>query len=200
MLFKTRFLPGIRDGSITETWRDWKLARVVPGRRYRLAGGEIEVVALDRVALGEVSDADAKRAGFEDRAGLLAALGAGRSARRRVFRVRFRWCGDAPDPRAALREDVSAAALDALRERLDAMDRRCARGPWTRRVLRLIGDRPGVAASRLAPELDRETRAFKADVRKLKNLGLTISHEVGYELSPRGRALLAREARAASRR
>ncbi|MFP8878572.1 MAG: hypothetical protein VCE43_03450 [Myxococcota bacterium] len=37
-----------------------------------------------------------------------------------------------------------------------------------------------------------ETRVFKADVRKLKNLGLTISCEVGYEISPRGRAFLRR--------
>lgn len=33
-------------------------------------------------------------------------------------------------------------------------------------------------------------RAFKVNVRKLKGLGLTESLEVGYRLSPRGRALL----------
>jgi hypothetical protein len=32
--------------------------------------------------------------------------------------------------------------------------------------------------------------ALKTDVRKLKALGLTLSLEVGYELSPRGRAFL----------
>jgi transposase len=37
----------------------------------------------------------------------------------------------------------------------------------------------------------RERHPFKADVRKLKELGLTESLEVGYRLSPRGRALLA---------
>ena len=42
----------------------------------------------------------------------------------------------------------------------------------------------------LAPTLGREKLAFKADVRKLKKLGLTISHEVGYEIAPRGRAYL----------
>jgi hypothetical protein len=36
----------------------------------------------------------------------------------------------------------------------------------------------------------RETAPFKLDVRKLKNLGLTISLVVGYELSPRGQAFL----------
>ena len=32
----------------------------------------------------------------------------------------------------------------------------------------------------------RETAPFKLDVRKLKNLGLTLSLDVGYRLSPRG--------------
>ena len=40
----------------------------------------------------------------------------------------------------------------------------------------------------------RETQPFKTDVRKLKNLGLTLSHNPGYSLSPRGRAFLARVA------
>jgi hypothetical protein len=36
--------------------------------------------------------------------------------------------------------------------------------------------------------LGRERLEFKRDVRKLKELGLTLSLEVGYELSPRGRS------------
>ena len=36
-----------------------------------------------------------------------------------------------------------------------------------------------------------DTQPFKRDVRKLKALGLTESLEVGYRLSPRGRAWLA---------
>ncbi len=65
-------------------------------------------------------------------------------------------------------------------------------GPWTIATLRLIGDRPGVRAAELAAAAGRERLPFKADVRKLKELGLTESLEVGYRLSPRGRALLAR--------
>jgi ribosomal protein S19E (S16A) len=37
-----------------------------------------------------------------------------------------------------------------------------------------------------------ETLRFKARVRQLKELGLTESLDVGYRLSPRGRALLRR--------
>ena len=59
-------------------------------------------------------------------------------------------------------------------------------------MLRLIADRPGVRAGDLAAESGRERLEFKADVRKLKALGLTESLEVGYRLSPRGRAYLDR--------
>jgi hypothetical protein len=45
-----------------------------------------------------------------------------------------------------------------------------------------------VRAGDLAVELGREREPFKIDVRKLKNLGLTTSLEVGYRLSPRGEA------------
>jgi hypothetical protein len=59
-------------------------------------------------------------------------------------------------------------------------------------VLRLIADRPGTRAADLAAELGREKLPFKAEVRKLKELGLTESLQVGYRLSPRGRAYLGR--------
>ena len=47
-------------------------------------------------------------------------------------------------------------------------------------------------AGDLAASAGRERHPFKTDVRKLKELGLTESLEVGYRLSPRGRALLER--------
>jgi hypothetical protein len=57
-------------------------------------------------------------------------------------------------------------------------------------TLRLIQRRPAVRAGDLADELGRERLPFKTDVRKLKNLGLTISLGTGYRLSPRGEAYL----------
>jgi hypothetical protein len=77
-----------------------------------------------------------------------------------------------------------------LDRRLDRLDRASASGPWTAATLALIAERPAVRAGDLAPVLGRELAPFKLDVRKLKNLGLTISLEVGYRLSPRGEAYL----------
>jgi hypothetical protein len=99
---------------------------------------------------------------------------------------------DGPDPRVALREQSELSDDDrrAIDERLDRWDAARAEGPWTREVLRLIAGRPGVRAPDLAASLGRETLSFKRDVRKLKELGLTCSLTVGYEISHRGRAYL----------
>jgi hypothetical protein len=75
-----------------------------------------------------------------------------------------------------------------IRAQLDRLDRA---QPWTAATLDAIARQPRVAASVLAQALGRERLPFKADVRKLKKLGLTQSFEIGYELSPRGRAYLA---------
>jgi hypothetical protein len=64
--------------------------------------------------------------------------------------------------------------------------------PWTRATLELIGERPGEPAQVLAEALGREKLKFKNNVRRLKALGLTESLDVGYRLSPRGRAWLER--------
>ena len=55
----------------------------------------------------------------------------------------------------------------------------------------MIAARPGVRAATLAQRLGRDVPPFKRDVRKLKELGLTESLEIGYRLSPRGVAVLA---------
>jgi hypothetical protein len=62
-------------------------------------------------------------------------------------------------------------------------------------VLATIATHPARRAGDLAAMLGREREPFKLDVRKLKNLGLTLSLEVGYRLSPRGEAYLRRTQR-----
>jgi predicted transcriptional regulator len=70
------------------------------------------------------------------------------------------------------------------------MDKSSNHGAWTRETLSLIAAQPAVRAADLAASVGRERLEFKRDVRKLKELGLTESLEVGYRLSPRGRAFL----------
>jgi hypothetical protein len=66
------------------------------------------------------------------------------------------------------------------------MDKSSGRGPWTGAVLALIADRPAVVSTVLAEAIGWERQDFKLHVRRLKVLGLTLSLDVGYRLSPRG--------------
>lgn len=195
MLFSAQAWPGLADGSITRTFRRWSRARVRVGGRYRVGGLLLEVDRVRRVRIGELSEDDAAAAGepsLEDLLVRLTGRGGGRPPPDDVlWRVDFRCVG--PDDRIALREaaDLTPDEVEGLRARLDRLDRASAYGPWTRSVLRQIERQPGVVSTVLAVEAGRERQSFKADVRKLKGLGLTESLEVGYRLSPRGAALLA---------
>ena len=186
MLFRQDVLRRIAEGDVTLAFRRWRRPTVKAGGTLRTRVGVLAIDSVEPVDEDQVTDADARRAGAADREALLAGL----RAEGRLYRVEFRLAG--PDPRIALRErsDISPeerAEIDARLARLDAASRH---GPWTAAVLELIAEQPATRAPDLAASLGRETAPFKADVRKLKELGLTESLLVGYRLSPRGRAYL----------
>jgi hypothetical protein len=189
MLFKRPVLDRIAAGTVTLAFRRWRRPTVRPGGTLTTPVGVLAIDAVDIVAAEDITEADTRRAGFASRDDLLASLGA---AEGELYRIAFRLQGE--DPRATLRQqdDLTAEDVAALRERLDRLDRSARHGAWTRAVLRQIGEFPGTRAPELAARFGRDTAAFKTDVRKLKALGLTESLEVGYRLSPRGRALLDR--------
>jgi hypothetical protein len=186
VLLDLRTLDAIAAGSVTVAFRRWRRPTVRSGGTLTTTIGVLAIDSVDVIDVVEITDDDVGRAGYSDRDELLAALG---DRHGELYRIGFHLAG--PDPRIALREHdaLTAGEIAELERRLARLD---ARGPWTEQVLRLIAARPGVRAGDLAEELGRERLAFKADVRKLKALGLTESLEVGYRLSPRGRAYLDR--------
>jgi hypothetical protein len=189
MRFIKPFWSGIADGTVTLAYRRWSRPTVVAGRPYRTGGGRIEVLALEVVDPASITDADAARSGHASADEVRAQLRGDPADP--VYRVQFRLL-DEPDPREALANDGQLGPDDVARldQRLDRLDQASSWGPWTRSTLRLIAERPEVRAPDLAESMGRETKPFKLDVRKLKNLGLTQSHRIGYRLSPRGRAYL----------
>ena len=181
----------VAEGAITVQFRRWASARVLAGRTYRTNAGRIDVVSVRRIDPAKLTKADARRAGRTSAEQLLAELPG--DPTHPLWRIEFTLT-TAPDPRAALAADdqLDDATVADLTRRLDRLDRASSHGPWTRQYLATIAERPGVRAPDLAATYGRETAPFKIDVRKLKNLGLTHSLAVGYELSPRGRAFLDR--------
>ena len=196
MLFQARFWPLIADGSVTVTFRRWKRRQVIAGHRYRtghriVGRMMIEVDDVREIDPARIADTDARRAGFPDAATLVEQLRGEPDSP--VFRIAFHVV-DERDPRSVLAAsaELTAADRDDIDRRLDRLDRASSHGPWTRAVLAAIAARPAVRAADLAADFGRETQPFKTDVRKLKNLGLTESLEVGYRLSPRGHAYVER--------
>jgi hypothetical protein len=189
MLWEARFWPLIADGSVTVTFRRWKRPQAVDGHRYRTPGGIIEVDRVSFVEPRSITKQDARNAGYDSQNALVADLRGDESLP--ITRIAFHLV-DEPDPRATLAEndDLSDADVADIDRRLDRLDARSAYGPWTRATLAAIAAHPETRAGDLADAFGRELAPFKLDVRKLKNLGLTISLLIGYRLSPRGVAYL----------
>lgn len=150
--------------------------------------GQLQIVDVRQIVEDEITDADAKRAGYASREALREELASRTEGM--LYRIELGALG--VDPRIALRAraPLGADELTMLAGKLAKLDANAPAGPWTRRVLELIRDNPAVRAGDLCKVVQLERLPFKANVRKLKALGLTESLEVGYRLSPRGEAVL----------
>ena len=190
---------GVKDGTITVTFRAWDRPRAKAGSLQR--SHPIGVIAIEEVTavpLRAITDEEARKAGLRDRKELVAFVReklAEATPATTVYRVAFRFAGDADFAPSALASELTDPDLAAITDALRTADRASvaagASRPWTRATLELIAAHPRVAASALAQQIGRDRAEFKADVVKLKKLGLTQSFGVGYDLTPRGRAYLA---------
>src|SRR5690606_11970046 len=192
LLFQKQFHEPLKNGTVTLTFRQWDKPRVKVGGRYRCHPiGVLEVDDIRRVKVQEITEQDAHQAGFPSRLQLLEYLGGGPRGplgpSSELFRIALHYGGDGDRVAIALDDQLSEEDVVTIKQKLARLDRAA---PWTLATLRLSEQHPQVAARILAKKLGRERDEFKVDVRKLKHLGLTQSFEVGYEISPRGRAFL----------
>lgn len=186
MMFPNAVLDGIVAGEIDLAYRRWTRRMHTPGGSQRTKVGLIAFDEVDVVDPGAITEADAARTGSD-----LATLNSWliKKPHGDLYRIRLHFAG--ADERVALREQKpKKAERRELAEKLAAMDRRSSRGPWTELFLRTIADHPAVLAETIAQSIGWERKPFKANVRRLKELGLTESLPTGYCLSPRGAALL----------
>jgi hypothetical protein len=190
VLLRKDTLERIAAGEVTVAFRWWTRPTLKAGGSLKTAVGVLAIASVEPIPVAAVSREDAVRAGFASRAALLKAFP--RKPGSRLYRVEFSVAG--PDPRIALRNSskLEPAERQEIDARLNRMDLSSSSGPWTHQTLELIARRPETRAGDLAAQLQQERLPFKANVRKLKALGLTESLEVGYRLSPRGRAYLGR--------
>lgn len=181
---------GIADGIITLVLRSWDAPRAKAGGTQRTQAGTIRIDDVAEHPRGyRVTAAQAKAAGYPDVAAAMAELS--RRPAGHVYAIAVSFL--APDERPGLAADDALTPADraTIAARLARWDAASATGPWTRRYLSLIAGNEAVRAPDLALVMGLETAVFKRRVRQLKGLGLTISLDVGYRISPRGKAFLA---------
>jgi hypothetical protein len=178
---------GIANGSITLVLRRWDARRAKAGGTQRTPAGTIRVDDVTEYpGRYRVTAAQARAAGYPDAKAAQAELDRRPAKHTYVIAVSYL----APDERPELAADdrLSAADVAAISARLDRWD--AGSSPWTRQYLEMIGANEAVRAPDLAARVGLDVPRFKRRVRQLKGLGLTISLDVGYRLSPRGRAYL----------
>ena len=183
MQFTRQGSEGILGGRITVSFRNWKRPHSAVGGVYRLRpAGAVKVTDVRTVRLSDSATDDLRRAGFDSIAAVAEFLRLPESAT--ITRVEFELT---EEPAAKPPPELS---VDAVVTRLQATDRRSA-APWTADVIALIRARPATRAGDLAPEMGWETPVFKANVRKLKALGLAQSLETGDRLTDLGEQVAA---------
>jgi len=183
MLFRRDILDGIAEGRVTLAFRRWRRAPPADGASLRSPVGVLRLDQVTVVDEGDITPEDVRRTGMS-----VAELRASIAGEGTLLRIELRLAGE--DPRIALRvRPPDHAELEVIVGRLAKIDATSST-PWTTRYLQLIAGQPGIVSRVLAPQVDAEVQPFKRRVRQLKELGLTESLEVGYRLSPRGRAVL----------
>jgi hypothetical protein len=187
MIFKNHVLLGIKSGKIKLAFRKWRKPAVKTGGTQKDAIGVIRFGKVLKVSQRSITQADATAAGYSHLDELLAALQ--KIEEGSIYKIQLAY--ESEDPRIELREQTSLSdeEFKKLRKRLDRLDAG-KNGPWTSKYLRLIDKYPERRAGDLADMMNMEKEDFKLNVRKLKNLGLTVSHEIGYSVSPLGHWML----------
>lgn len=148
------------------------------------AVGRIEILDILPISLEDISHRDSQQAGFSTRQELCDQLNKQKEGYISKIEIKYH----SPDPRINLRSQhfLTAEELLLLTNRLIRLDQNSSVGPWTNEVLELIKKYPGRRAGDLAQMLKVEKDWLKIHIRKLKNLGLTTSHDLGYSLSSLG--------------
>lgn len=188
MLFKQKDLEGIKAGNITLSFRNWKKLSVNVGSEIKTSVGVVKIGSIREVKLEDITDEEAKAAGFASAKSLTGLLASQKEGK--IYKIAVTYLQE--DPRIELREQnvITEEEFNEIRKALENLDKFSKVGKWTIKTLQAIRENPKMKSADLAVITKKEKEWLKLNVRKLKGLGLTISHEPGYSLSPRGEVYL----------
>jgi len=187
MLFKSRFLKLIADGEVRIAFRKWTKPTIKQGGTLLTPVGKLRIQSLKIIEESRITKTKLYAAGYESMHELAKELEFKSAGQ--IYEIHFEL---EADPRIKLRKkkEISEAEFAELSAKLQRLDRSDKAPNWTRRILEEVKSQPGQQAAAYAAVLGYEKEWFKLNIRKLKNLGLTISLPNGYEISPRGHEYL----------
>jgi hypothetical protein len=172
MLIKSQILARIKNGDVSLAFRRWKKPTVRSGGTLQTAIGVLNIENIENIKLKAITEADAIQAGYTGLNTLIQELD---NRQGDVFKITLAYAGE--DPRIKLREnsELSSEDLLELQQKLKRLDARSVVGDWTCQMLMNISTYPMLSAGELAKLTVYKKVWLKTNVRKLKNLGLTIS-------------------------
>jgi predicted transcriptional regulator len=88
----------------------------------------------------------------------------------------------------ALNNKLTPRDLEKIDQTLDVLDDKV--GVSSRRALQLVSEQPGLVSGVLARQIGVDRMTSRAVLYELRDLGLVYGLEVGYSVSPRGRAYM----------
>jgi len=188
MLFKQIDLHQIKARNISLAFRKWKRPLVKKGTLVKTSIGQIEILDISEVYQENISHKEAKSAGYKGLADLTGVLNAIEEGS--IYKIWVKY--HSPDPQIKMREQtkLSDEEFNQIKLKLERLDRYSRQGKWILNILQAIRDNPKLRAQDLAVKTGKQKDWLKPNIRKLKYLGLTVSHEVGYTISPRGMIIL----------
>ncbi len=190
MLFKEVHLLGIKSGKINLAFRKWQKAFVKTGSLLHTTIGLVKIQNIEVVHESDITEKDVCNAGYTERSQLLKSLD--NKVMGSIFKISISY--HSADPRIRLREqtELSEQQYENLKKKLERLDKYSKQGRWTEKIMFTIKENPNLHAIGIAKLTGHEKEWLKLNIRKLKNMGLTISHNIGYELSPLGGQFLSR--------
>lgn len=188
MLFKQKDLDGIKAGTITVSFRNWKKLSVNVGSEVKTSVGKVRVGSIREVKLEDITDEEATEAGFASAKSLTGLLASQKEGK--IYKIAVSFIEEAPKIEFSVQSEFSEEEFAELKTTLLNLDKFSKVGKWTTKTLQGIRENPKLKAADLAVKLKKEKEWLKLNVRKLTSLGLTISHEPGYTLSPKGEAYM----------
>lgn len=188
MIFSLDQLHAIKAGTLTLAFRRWKKPSVKKGSILTTAICRVSIDDVSIIEEDNITIKDAVNAGFKSREDLFELLNKHPGD---LYKIKLSYHSE--DPRIQLRnQNLTDETFAQLTKKMERFDKSSSDGPWTKPVLQAINDYPLLRAADLCKKVGMEKMKMKLNIRKLKNLGLTISHEVGYEISPLGKEFLGR--------